>query len=88
MINWKLRVMNRSTWAGIVAAVVACVYQVLGVLGVVPPISQEAVVQALGLVLNVLVAVGVVVDPTTEGVGDSARAMGYSEPYPKGGDDD
>ena len=87
MINWKLRVMNRTTWAGIIAAVTACVYQILGLVGVVPPVSQDAVVQVLGLILNVLVAVGVIVDPTTEGIADSERAMGYDKPYPRSGKD-
>ena len=32
------------------------------------------------LLVNLLVALGVVVDPTTQGVGDSERAMGYTEP--------
>lgn len=29
----------------------------------------------------VLTILGVVVDPTTAGVGDSQRAMGYAEPW-------
>ena len=80
-MNLKLRIMNRATWAGILAALVACVYQVLGILGVVPPVSEDVVVQALGLVLNLLAALGVLVDPTTAGIGDSKRAMGYDEPW-------
>ena len=32
--------------------------------------------------LSALVLMGVVVDPTTEGVGDSARALTYTEPRP------
>ena len=80
-MNWKLRIMNRATWAGILAALVACVYQVLGILGVVPPVSEDSVVQVIGIVLNVLCGLGVLVDPTTAGIGDSKRAMGYDEPW-------
>lgn len=88
-MNWKLRLMNRATLAGIFAAVVGCVYQVLGLLGIVPPISQDVVVNVLGLALNLLVALGVIVDPTTAGLGDSKRAMGYDEPWKDGeGDGD
>ncbi len=32
-------------------------------------------------VFALLVILGVVVDPTTAGVGDSKRVMGYEEPY-------
>ena len=32
-------------------------------------------------VFALLVILGIVVDPTTAGVGDSVRAMGYEEPY-------
>ena len=32
-------------------------------------------------VFALLVILGVVVDPTTAGVGDSKRALGYEEPY-------
>lgn len=86
-MNWKLRIMNRTTWAGILAALVACAWQVMGVLGVVPPVSEDTVVQAVGIVLNILVGLGVLVDPTTAGVRDSARAMGYDQPWDDGMDE-
>lgn len=38
----------------------------------------QAVVNA---VFALLVILGIVVDPTTEGIEDSNRAMGYSEPW-------
>ncbi len=62
------------------AATVAFLYQVCGLIGFVPPISQDLVIQLGGLVVNVLVALGVVVDPTTAGVKDSEQAMLYEEP--------
>ena len=40
--------------------------------------------QLVAIVLNILVALGVITDPTTSGVGDSARALGYDEPYTGG----
>ena len=75
MINWKLRLQNKTVLAAAIAAIVACVYQVLGLFGVVPAISQSEIISIIGLVLNLLVALGVVVDPTTPGVGDSALAQ-------------
>lgn len=79
-MNWKLRFKNRTTLIAIVAAAVAFVYQILGILHIVPPITEEQVMQVLGIIINILVGLGILVDPTTAGIGDSARAMTYSEP--------
>ena len=78
-INWKLRVKNKATLAALLAACVTLVYTVLGMAGVVPAVSQSAVMEALAMLLNILVLLGIVVDPTTPGINDSARAMGYAE---------
>lgn len=79
-INWKLRFQNKVTLTAIVLAVIALIYQILGIIGVVPAVSQETIVQLAGAVINLLVLLGIVVDPTTEGVNDSERAMTYDEP--------
>lgn len=79
-INWKLRLQNKTTLAALIATIVAFVYQVLGIFGVVPAISQDMVITGVGIVLNILVAIGVVVDPTTSGVKDSEQAMTYESP--------
>lgn len=79
-MNWKLRFKNKATLIAIVAAAVAFVYQILGILHIVPPITEEQVMQILGIIINILVGLGILVDPTTAGIGDSARAMTYSEP--------
>lgn len=80
-INWKLRFQNRVTLTAIVLAVIALVYQILGIIGIVPAVSQETIVQLAGAVINLLVLLGIVVDPTTDGIGDSDRARGYESPY-------
>ncbi len=79
-INWKLRVQNKATLMALVAAVLAFVYNALGLLGVVPRVAQSAVFEVIALLVNVLVMLGVVADPTTPGLGDSARAQGYGTP--------
>lgn len=78
MINWKLRFQNKVTLTAIVLAVITLVYQILGLFDVVPRISQDAVIQIASAVINLLVLLGIVVDPTTEGIADSERAMGYT----------
>jgi len=79
-MNLKLRLKNRPVLVALAAAAVAFVYQVLGILNVVPPVSQEQTMNIIGLILNILVGVGVLVDPTTAGLKDSARAMTYDRP--------
>ena len=79
-INWKLRFQNKVSLTAIVLAVIALVYQVLGICGIVPAVSQDTMIQLAGAVINLLVLLGIVVDPTTEGLSDSQRAMGYEKP--------
>ena len=79
-INWKLRLKNKATLAALAACVVAFIYQAIGIVGIIPPVAESDVLSLIGIVINLLVAVGVVIDPTTDGVSDSERAMGYNEP--------
>lgn len=83
-INWKLRFKNKATLTTIILAVVAFVYQMLGIFGVVPSISQDTIINLVGLIINLLVGFGIVVDPTTSGVADSEQAMGYEAPKADG----
>ena len=79
-INWKLRFQNKTTLTAIILALVALVYQVLGLFGVVPKISQDELTTVIGMVINLLCLLGIVVDPTTDGVSDSTRALTYDTP--------
>lgn len=79
-MNIKLRFQNKATLAALIAAAVAFAYQILGILGVAAPVSQDNVIQIVGVFLNLLVALGVLVDPTTQGVSDSALSMNKSRP--------
>lgn len=79
-INWKVRLQNKTWLLAMVAAVLAFTYQLLGLLGITPAVSQDQISQLIGLAINVLVALGVVVDPTTSGMGDSSQALTYEKP--------
>ena len=80
MINWKLRWKNKTTLLAITTSMIALVYQVLGLLGIAPSVSESEVTQVVGLVINILAMVGIVTDPTTQGVSDSDRALCYDKP--------
>ena len=79
-INWKVRLQNKTWLLAMLAAIVAFVYQVLSLCDVVPAVSQDQVTQLVGLIINILVALGIVVDPTTTGVTDSTRALHHDKP--------
>ena len=79
-VNWKLRFQNKATLTAIVLAVIALGYQILGVAGVVPSISQDALIEVFGMIINLAMLLGIVADPTTAGVTDSTQAMEYTEP--------
>ena len=81
-INWKLRFQNKVTLLAIITALVALIYQTLGIFHVAISISQDAVIQWVGEVINLLVLLGIVVDSTTKGISDSEQAMSYDEPAP------
>lgn len=79
-INWKLRFQNKTSLTAIILAMIALVYQVLGLWGVTPGISENQVIKVAGMVINLLCLLGIVVDPTTDGVSDSTQALDYSAP--------
>lgn len=82
MINWKVRFKNKSFWLALIPAVLLLIQAVAAVFGFALDFGELsdkllAVVNAVFVVLTIL---GIVVDPTTEGTGDSARALGYDKP--------
>ena len=72
-INWKLRFQNKATLLAIAGTLILLAQQ----LGLKLPDNIEDVVNT---VLTLLVLLGVINDPTTAGVGDSAKALTYTEP--------
>lgn len=79
-MNLKLRFKNKATLLALLLCGIAFVYQICGVIGVVPPVAQEDIVQLIGVALNILVGLGVLVDPTTQGITDSQQALTYDAP--------
>ncbi len=79
-INWKVRLKNPVFWVTVIPAAVACIYTVLGAVGIVPAVAKDDIIQYATMAVTALTALGVLVDPTTAGFGDSARAMAYDSP--------
>ena len=83
MINWTVRFKNKNFWLSLIPSVLLLAQVVAAMFGYTLDLGDLgnkllAVVNALFAVLAVL---GVVNDPTTEGLSDSSRAMAYEEPY-------
>ena len=56
-------------------------YELWALFDVFPEVTESLVLQLMNQVLTFLGLIGVIVDPTTAGIGDSERAMGYNEPW-------
>lgn len=79
-INLKLRFKNKTVLLALVTAVIAFVYQILGIIGITPGISESQVVELVGVIINFLGLIGILTDPTTAGFNDSTQALEYGEP--------
>lgn len=69
-MNIKKRLKNKTFVITFLTAIVAFIYQICGMFGIVPQVAEDTVTQLIGLVVNILVTVGILVDPTTEGITD------------------
>ena len=81
-INLLVRFKNKAFWLSLVPALLLVVQTVASVFGynwdfIVLNQQIAAIINAVFAVLTIL---GVVVDPTTAGFGDSQRALTYTEP--------
>lgn len=79
-INWKVRLRNKTWLASMLALIVTFVYNLLAMLEIAPTVTEDWVMGIISTVLTLLTALGVLIDPTTQGVADSDRAMLYVEP--------
>lgn len=79
-INWHVRFKQPVFVTTFITLVLTFVYNLLGMFEVVPAVSQEMVMNVVVAIVQVLTALGILVDPTTKGVSDSERAMNYDVP--------
>ena len=80
-INWKVRFRNKVWLGSFLSLIIGFTYSLMALFDVFPPVTQSLILQLMNQVLTFLGLIGVIVDPTTAGLGDSERAMGYSEPW-------
>ena len=73
-INWRVRLRNKTFWLTLVPLLVLLTQQI-GLNWV--PENWESI---FGTIMAILTVVGIINDPTTAGVKDSAQALTYYEP--------
>lgn len=82
MINWKVRILNKTFWLTLVPALALLIQTLLAVFGVKLELGEtiDKLLVFINALFAVLMIVGIVNDPTTSGVSDSTRAMTYERP--------
>lgn len=74
-LNLKIRLKNKTFIITMLTTIIAFVYQMLAQFEIVPKITQDQTIQVLMLIVNILAGLGILVDPTTDGVKDSERVL-------------
>lgn len=82
MINWKVRILNKTFWITLVPALALLLQAFLAVFNIRLELGDttDKLLVFINALFAVFVIVGIVNDPTTSGVSDSTRAMTYDRP--------
>ena len=82
MINWKVRILNKTFWITLVPALALLLQTFLAVFNIRLELGDttDKLLVFINALFAILVIVGIVNDPTTSGVSDSTRAMTYERP--------
>ena len=82
MINWTVRIKNKTFWLALIPAVLLLVQVVAAVFGYTLDLGElgDKLLAVVNALFGVLAILGIVTDPTTKGVGDSSQALTYDKP--------
>lgn len=76
MINFKLRLKNKTFLVSLFAAILLLVQEVSKMVGYEIPIEMTTQAETIfNTILSILVLSGIVIDPTTEGLKDSEQVL-------------
>ena len=78
-LNWIVRIKNKAFWVALIPALLLLVQAIAAVLGFAIDLGDlgDKLLTVINALFAVLAILGVVVDPTTPGAGDSERALTY-----------
>ena len=82
-INWSVRIKNKNFWLAIVPALALLFQAFANIFGIELEFGEtiDKILVFINVLFAFFVLVGVVNDPTTAGLSDSERALGYEEPH-------
>ena len=82
-INWSVRIKNKNFWLALVPALALLFQAFANIFGIKLEFGEtiDKILVFINVLFAFLVLIGIVNDPTTVGLGDSARALGYEEPH-------
>lgn len=82
MINWKVRIRNRQFWFSLIPAILLLIQVVAAVFDYSIDLGQlnGKLLEVVNAIFVILAILGIITDPTTAGIGDSAQALTYEQP--------
>ena len=82
MINWKVRIKNKNFWIALIPALIVLIQYIANLFGITLNLNDmsEKILDVVNAVFVVLSILGIVTDPTTEGIADSKQALTYIKP--------
>ena len=85
-INWLARLKNKNFWLSFIPTVLLLIQAVAAVFGFTLDFGElgNQLKEIVNIVFVLLALLGIVTDPTTQGVGDSQQALTYTKPKSKG----
>lgn len=81
-INWLVRIKNKNFWIAIIPAMLLLIQVVASVFGASIDLGDlgNKLLEVVNAAFAVLAILGIVTDPTTDGVSDSVQALTYEKP--------
>ena len=82
MINWKVRIRNRQFWVSLIPAILLLIQVIAAVFDYSIDLGQlnGKLLEVVNAIFVILAILGIITDPTTAGIGDSAQALTYEQP--------
>lgn len=82
-INWSVRLKNKNFWLAVVPALALLFQAFANIFGIKLEFGEtiDKILVFINVLFGFLVLIGIVNDPTTVGLGDSTRALGYEAPH-------
>lgn len=79
-INWKVRFRNKAFLLTFIPFVLSFIYQILSIFNIFPKVTENTILYLITQLINALALLGIIVDGTTQGIGDSEQALTYEKP--------